>query len=456
MKRRDFLKLGAAAAATALPVLFIPKRSRAATPAHGSVKHLLVMFAQGGFRSHATFNAIGSMHHNPFGAQPTAQGTDWKLGAACGADAIAAGRLTVPAFATITNEVAVIPCVDHVVDGGAPEVDHRTGALRIATGSPEGSTGLLSLVGKHHPLYVNGFTLQAVPPIEIMPSEFGIGSGEYATTRPLSVFSAAQSFVSDLPIGKGWKVGARERIDAAFRDRRPRAYRQRLSNFMLAKRNVATFADMLKDPQLDIINRPEAIGAGFTNRQLLDIFGNYTLDTIGDMEPTPSWGPDIAMALRFFSFGAPVAVVTRATHDMHDNERTNYAPRTKDLVRQLAGLNFALKRMPHPSGGMFWDHTMVVVLSEFSRNNTMAATGFNSGNGSDHVPDSPAPQRNQAIAVMGGVVAAKGKLLGSTDADLNPTDKVYASRSLLATLLDVIGIDPRSFWPEEPIKELFV
>src|SRR5256885_292999 len=127
MKRRDFLKLSAAAA---LPMIFIPKRSRAATPASGSVKHLLVLFAQGGFRSHATFNAVGSMRHNPFGVQNAAPNTEWKLGGACGAeDIVTSSGVTVPSFARVTNDVAVIPCVDHVPDGGSPEIDHRTGAL---------------------------------------------------------------------------------------------------------------------------------------------------------------------------------------------------------------------------------------------------------------------------------------------------------------------------------------
>jgi uncharacterized protein (DUF1501 family) len=456
MRRREFIKL--AAAASALPVIWIPRRSKASTPAESAVKHLLVLFAQGGFRSHATFNAVGTHQHNPFGTQPAANGTQWTLGAACGAQDIPSSLGTVPAFAKVTNDVAVIPCVDHLPMTDSPEIDHVMGARRIASGAPDGTSGLLSIVGKHLPLYKNGFNLSAVPPVEVSPSEFGLGSGDYASTRPISLFGAAQSFSSDLPIGKGWKIPVRAQLDQAFRDHRPRGYRARLSNFLLAKRNTAIFADMLKDPQLNILSQPNATGAGFSNAQLIEILGNSTLDSIGDMQMTPSWGPDVAMALRFLQFGAPFAVVTRATYDMHDNERTNYAPRTMDLVRQLAGLNFILKRMTHPSGGMFWDHTLVVVLSEFSRNNTMPDTGFNSGNGSDHVTDASAslgPQRNQAVAWMGGPLTAKGKMLGSTDSNLNPLGKVYTSRSLLSTMLDVLGVDYRMFWQDDPIAELF-
>lgn len=454
MRRREFLKLTAAAAS--LPVLWIPKSARAATPGSNAVKHLLVLYAKGGLRSHATFNAGVAFQHNPFGVQESALGTQWKLGAACSGADVETSLGTMPGFPKVTSDVAVIPCVDHTPGATLPDVDHRTGANRMATGSPDGTTGILSLIGKHHPMYARGFSLDAAPPVEIGTTEMGLGAGDYATTRPLSIFGATQSFAADLPIGKGWKIEARAALDARFRERRARPYRTRLSNFLLAKRNTAIFADMLKDPSLNILGLPDAVKGGVTNGQMIEALGNYSLTALGDMEDIPSWGPDVAMALRFFQFGSPVVVVTRETHDMHDNERINYGPRTTDLVRQLAGLDFLLKKMPHPVGGTFWDHTMVAVVSEFSRNNAMPETGFNSGNGSDHVVEDSAPQRNQAIAVMGGIVAARGKLLGATDENMHAVDRVYSSRSLLSTFLDVLGVDHRPFWGDEPIRELFV
>lgn len=454
MKRRDFLKLSALAAASG-PTMFIPRTARA-TPASGAVKHLLVLFAKGGLRSHATFNAGVDFSFNPFGVQPNAPGTAWKLGAACGAEAIETSLGRMPAFAEVTDRVAVIGTLDHTPGELYAEVEHVSGAKRIATGFPDGTSGLLSLVGKHHRAYERGFSAGRLPPVEILPSEFGYGAGDYASARPLSIESAAQTFASELAVGKGWKVTARAALDRRFRELRPRPYRERISSFMLAKQNVAHFADTLKDPLLDVINQPGASGQGLTNAQLIEIFGNYSLLSIGDTIDYPSWGADVAQALRFFHFGAPMAVVTRETHDMHDNEKSAYGPRTRDLVRQLAGLSFALPRMPHPDGGTYWDHTMVAVVSEFSRNNVMSATGFNSGHGSDHVMDEPsAPQRNQAIALMGGVISAGGKLLGATDLQCRPMDKIFASQALLSTFLDVLGIDHRPHFAEAPIEELF-
>ena len=119
MKRRDFLKLSAAVMA---PAILIPRSARAATAASGSVDHLLILYAKGGLRSHAMFNAVGSFGHNPWGSQTAAAGTEWKLGAACGSNDITTSSGVVPAFAKISNEVAVLV-------PGLPETRKRHGVV---------------------------------------------------------------------------------------------------------------------------------------------------------------------------------------------------------------------------------------------------------------------------------------------------------------------------------------
>ena len=155
----------------------------------------------------------------------------------------------------------------------------------------------------------------------------------------------------------------------------------------------------------------------------------------------------------FLGFGSPAVVVTQSLFDLHAFEEQQFEPLVSDLVRQLVGLRRLLSEMPHTAGGTFWDHTVVAVLSEFSRNNTSSGTGFNSGFGSDHVEEGAAPCRNQAIALMGGPIAG-GRRIGATDDQMNPLDRVYGSRNLLSTFLDLLGIET-SFWPERPIAELF-
>ncbi len=455
MHRRSFLKTcGSALAASSLPTLWLPSRAKAATRAFGTVEHLLVLYAKGGLRSHCVFNAVGTQQHNPFGSQPGQEGTEWTLGAACGADDIVTSFATIPALAKITGDVAVVPCVDHMPGSPLPDADHRTAAARIATGDPLGTDGLLTRIGQRHPRYAEGFSIEAMPPVEIGPTEFGGGAEDAAKARPLSMLGAGGSFAGELPVGKGWKLKARDALDQRFMARTPRAYSSRVGEFLRAKGYAAAFADVLGEPLLDVLGQPEAQGQGMSNGQLIEALGTGNLAALGDTDGLMGWGAEVAFALRFFAFGVPACVVTRDIYDMHDNEAMNFAPRVQDLARQLAGLNYLLKNLDHPRGGKFWDRTMVVVLSEFSRNNT-GPQGFNSGNGSDHVLESPAPCRNQAMAFMGGPVTAGGRLLGATDQEMNALDKVYSSRSLLSTLLDVQGLSHEDDWEDPPIEELF-
>lgn len=449
MKRREFLTLAAAAS---LPAILLPRRARAATRARGRVRHLLILYAKGGLRSHATFNAVGGRQHNPWGVQEAAPGTEWRLGAACAAGDISTPSGLIDGFAKRTHRVAVLACVDHDPSAKLPDVDHQTASNRIGTGHPDGTEGLLTLIGRTHPMFGSGFSPSAVPPVEIGTSELGLGGGDLSRFRPLSVTPPDEGF-GEARVRTSWNVPARSGLDRRFLARKPAAFRPRVDGFLLAKKNAATFADLLRDPRLDLFGAPDAVDAGVANRELLDILGRDPLSSIGDPEESTPWGPRVALALRMFGFGSPAAAVTNDIYDLHDDERAAYGPRSTDLVRQLAGLDELLHRMPHPSGGAYWDHTLVAVVSEFSRNNTSAETGFNSGNGSDHVEERPGPCRNQAIAVMGGPVTAAGRLIGSTDAEMNATGTVFGSRRLLATFLDVLGLD--NAFGDAPIEELF-
>lgn len=447
MKRRSFL--GLSALSVAAPTLLLPKIARAASPAFGAARHLLILNAEGGLRSHSTFNAVGSLAHNPFGTQPAAAGTEWTLGAACGSADIQTAQGIIPAFAKITPDVAVIPCVDHT-PGGIAVVDHQEGRLRIGTGAPEGQIGLLSLIGRHLPALSGGWPTDRAPPVEIGRSSFGLGSGDYQRVRPLAVSDARSPLLARGAIASSAGLSARQVLDATFSQGVSGAYRARVDAFSSAKDQGSKFAALLSDPLLALGAAPEAAAGGFQNRDLLEIFGQAP-----SARTDPRWGLETAMALRFLQLGSPAVVITKGNFDFHDRERLLYGPVTTDLVRQLAGLRFVLGRLDHPAGGRYWDHTVVVVLSEFSRNNGDPRTGFNSGDGSDHVLSQPEALRNQAIALMGGPITARGKLLGATDAAMKPLGPVYSSRSLLATFLDLLGIDPAPFWSDPPIRELF-
>ena len=450
MKRRNFL-----AAALVAPTLWIPRVSRGATPRFGTIDHVLVLFAKGGLRSHAVFNAVGSHRHNPWATQPVQSGTAWKLGAACGAADIATSSFgIIPGLAKVTNDVAVLACVDHT-PSAAPDDGHDSAAYRMAGGDATSEPGLLTRIGRDLPRYANGFSLAAMPPVEISASEFGTGQGEWARARPIQIRDPAERFGTSGTLGKGWKIAAREANAARFVAGRPSAYQNRIAGYNDAKHNTAVFAPVLGDPLIDVLGSAATTAAGVSNGQLIEVLGNYLMDEVGDPQGagTRSFGSGVALALRFFQFGSPMAVVTRAHFDLHINEDKSFPPRTADLVRQLAGLRFLLKQMTHPKGGAYWDRTVVTVVSEFSRNNTTDATGFNSGRGSDHNTDQPNPFRNQAIAVMGGPIRG-GQLFGSTDAAMAPTGTVYSSRRLLSTVMDLVGLSHTPYWSDTPIAEL--
>ena len=375
--RRNFLKTcaGGAALAAAAPTLLL-RRAAAQSPAFAQVKHLLILYARGGLRSHCLFNAVGGDKHNPFGSQAAADGTEWTLGSVCGREAIDAGELgPIPGFHTITNEVAVLGTID-ANPGGSVPVDHDPAVRLIATGDELGSRTLLGRVLDGHPRYAAGVSLEAFPPVDVGETPFGLSAGRYS---PLRVAGAAVTRPSG-SIQEGWHTGVRNTMNARFAERIPPAFAARAEQLTIQKRNAFVFDDVLSNPVLDILGQPDAASAGLTNAQLVEALGDYDLLTIGDFESRRSWGPDIAKALRFFEFGAPVAVVERNMYDLHAREQRGLPPRSQDLVRQFAGLNFLLKMMPHPDGGSFFDHTLVTVVSEFGRNNVLD-TGFNSGRG---------------------------------------------------------------------------
>jgi uncharacterized protein (DUF1501 family) len=126
------------------------------------------------------------------------------------------------------------------------------------------------------------------------------------------------------------------------------------------------------------------------------------------------------------------------------------------LARALAGLSYALERMSHPEGGTLWDHTLVVLQSEFGRDNLMG-NGYNSGGGSDHTggPGS----RYQAFPYLGGLVGQPGKMWGRTDpATMEPLagEPVFSTTSHMAMALAVLDIATEEIWPGvDPIEVIF-
>jgi hypothetical protein len=126
----------------------------------------------------------------------------------------------------------------------------------------------------------------------------------------------------------------------------------------------------------------------------------------------------------------------------------------------LSALRFVLPRMSDPDvpGKTYWDTTLIVVTSEFGRDNTSdtddggLTVGFNRGDGSDHHGTNAC--RYQALPIMGGAVPG-GRLLVGTDDQVRPMQKPYATQQLLATLMQAIGVDSTKYFGAPPIPEIF-
>src|SRR5262249_50306181 len=161
--------------------------------------------------------------------------------------------------------------------------------------------------------------------------DFGLGAGSYGERRPLTLLGSQSGTSGALTVKDGWHTDLRKTMDEKFLAHRSRTYAKRLRNYRIAKQNAAIFSHMLLDPKLHVINSPTASDAGVTNAQLIEVLGDHDLADIGDPQGgMRSWGGDVALALRCFSSGAPMAVVTRAIYDMHAIEHDAYGARTED------------------------------------------------------------------------------------------------------------------------------
>ena len=124
-------------------------------------------------------------------------------------------------------------------------------------------------------------------------------------------------------------------------------------------------------------------------------------------------------------------------------------PGSLEAVNHLiSALIHVLPRMTHPDGGTYWDHTLVVFGSEFSR--TARGDRFNSARGSDHNGDNST--RWMSMPFFGGPVPG-GRTVGATTAreDLRAQGTVYSYRGLLNTLMDGLGCDPEVFFPADVV-----
>ncbi|WP_224372780.1 DUF1501 domain-containing protein [Hyalangium versicolor] len=456
--RRGLLKgLGAAASASALPTLWLPRTAHAATTAFGTVEHLIYIRLGGGFRFTTAFNADVADEFNPFGRSSSrAPGTDWGVSAlmdraswlegTAGEPLVDLGMQKVSAF---SNEICVLPCVDHEPFSARADGNHGTGLERFLTGYVGGTTSFLTYLNyglreKVAQAAAQGQTL--LPAFSLGEAGMALGADVYAGYRPPVLDgSGFERFAFDPDSSvPDWAAKIAGNLDTRFRARLHQGVRSGVEAYQGTREATRAYGRIFRDPILRVnANSTDAVD-GISNKDLVTMLGDDTT------------GRQVVLGLRLFHFGCPAVFLNQGFYDYHSNEDDSLPDEIEKANRLISGLRTALKRMQHPKGGDYWSKTLVVMGSEFGR--TTNGGKFNSAGGSDHSSD--LATRWMSMPMMGGIIdqAGKGgKRLGETRAsDLKAMGAVYTYRSVLKTMMDVLGADHTTVFPaDNPIQDIF-
>ena len=457
MSRRGFLKgaLGAAALTAASP-FFVGrgKRAFARTEAFGSAKHLIYIRLSGGFRFTTAFNGAVAQEFNPWGKAPgIAQGAQWGVSDLLAASPFlegddgqrrrAAGMRSVPELA---NKITVVPCVDHEPTSAGADGNHGTGLERYWTGSVGGPAGFFTLINyglRDRFAAVTAGGDVAIPAFCLGDAGMARGLGVYAAHRPPVVQSGSlEGFgLSREDRVPTWARDLSKLQDEQLRDRLRGDSRAVVDAYLETRKATVRFAEIFQSPILQTDGGTDATD-GMSNDELMLVFGDS------------SAGRNIRLALRLFHFGCPAVYIDQGGYDMHSGEEDGLPGRMTEVNQLISGLIYALGKLRHPSGGSYWDHTIVAFGSEFGR--TTGGNRFNSARGSDHSSDRAT--RWMSMPFFGGPVAQPGAQLGSTRAsDLTAEGDVVSYRSIMKSLLDVLGCEHEDLFPADPVwAPLFV
>jgi uncharacterized protein (DUF1501 family) len=452
--RRTFLKygLGGLGAAAAAPWVWTPRISKAALGIPNSRhNHVIIINLDGGCRSVPMFNGALDTKWNPYGTLAGAPGTEWGVGGVFDdtpySDTIPGFGVAMPSLPQISNEIAVLGTVDHTPGAPAGEGNHQTARNWISSGKAEGGPGIMSLVYAHHKNYTEGSAGLVFPPVTIgtgnATTPFSTPLGTIAPVEVPNFSEFAQQSGDDAGGQPDWARAFEAGLDDYAIATRGASNKMQLSRLSQGKGNVEAFRSVFLDPALKVAQAPTA-GMELTNADLAAIFGTTDL------------GRNIALALRFIQYGSAAVTVGHNGWDTHSNEMGMYTESANELARMYAGLNFALKRMTHPEGGTMWDHTLIMVQSEFGRDNLMG-NGYNSGGGSDHTGGPGC--RFQAFPYSGGLVTQGGKMFGRTDTNtMEPLagEPIFGTTAHMAMALAVLDINIEDIYPGiDPVEAIF-
>lgn len=446
--RRGFLGMGmGVAAALVAPHVWVPRAS-ASSGATGSIKHLIYVRLSGGFRFPTAFNGDVADEFNPFGlATGVPDGVQWGVSQLLSR----AGYLTqvlnqqagstladagMKAVSSLADQMTVMPTVDHEPLAGRADGNHTTGLERYLTGYVNGEAGIFTrimrgLSSRYDQALKDGVLL--LPPFVMGSAAMARGFGDYAEYRPPVLSGAGfDRFAAREAEPPDWARRMISETDTRMRDRQHPALRGQIDAYIQTRAATEAYSEVFASETLRIDNNSDELIDGISNRTLEALFGNS------------SESRDVRLALRLFHHGCPAVYLDQGGYDYHSDEEMNLPDAMERANRLISALFVALQSMDHPSGGKYWDHTVVAFGSEFSR--TAGGSRFNSARGSDHSGDNAT--RWMSMPFFGGPVPG-GRIVGASTAraDLAAEGTVYSYRAVVNTLMDGLGCDPEVFFP---------
>jgi len=441
--RRSLLSMGAAATAGAsFPHIWIPK-AVAGTEGRGTIKHLIYIRLNGGYRFPCGFNADVAAQFNPFGSASGApSGVNWGVGqllerASWAQEEGVADSGMVPVHES-ADKITVMPCVDHEPLAGRADGNHTTGLERYLTGFVNGEAGIFTRIQKGLKLRYDEALAAGellLPPFVMGSSGMARGLGDWAPHRPPVLSGAGfDRFASGDSAPPDWLKDMVIDTDARMRDRQHPALRSTIDAYIQTRAATEAYSEIFASDALKVNQRSDELIDGISNTELAAMFGNS-----GESN-------DLRLALRLFRHGCPAVYLDQGGYDNHSNEEESLPGEHDRCNRMLSALMAALPRMEHPDGGTYWDHTVICLGSEFSR--TARGSRFNSANGSDHNGDNAT--RWMSMPFFGGPISG-GRIVGaSTNAsDLEADGTVYSYRAMANTLMDGLGCDSSVFFPAD-------
>ena len=439
ISRRDFLRLSAiglgvsATSGALLSPFGFPSRARAASGLAGEAGGAIIIVLNGGARTQCLFNGTVGGGANPFGS---VAGLRVPLSAV-----MQDTGLDTPALNDRVNLVTA--CQHHTRTGS-----HDPGRTVACTGySPEeDKPGILTILNR-------SFAYRDVPCINIgndTPTT-NIGSEISSTFSPIKIRSALDvreitASLVDARVSEEEKSRI-ETLREAMQDRflRDTPY-DAPADIPFFQRRAVEVAQQFSNDALDIR----------TDASMGRYFDGSPVSNVGlrnSLEGGDGLGGDAMVALRLRQLGCAGITISTGNWDMHSNEETSMPRRGATLGRVIAGLVDQMSRIENPlaEGVSLLDTTVITVLTDFNRGNWSNASGFNGNRGSDHRGGDDKTSY-QCIPIIGGGLPG-GKVLGQVGNDGSPvgSSDTYETRQVLATVLDLVGIPPSLYLPDNAV-----